>query len=62
MLQLLALLAMDPPATLKARDIGDAKLRVLRDLVPIKKADVARKVIRGQYLYRHGRGQQAGEG
>ena len=49
MLQLLALVAMDPPATLKARDIGDAKLRVLRDLVPIRGADVARKVVRGQY-------------
>ena len=49
MLQLLALVAMDPPATLKARDIGDAKLRVLRDLVPIRGADVGRKVVRGQY-------------
>ena len=49
MLQLLALVAMDAPATLKARDIGDAKLRVLRDLVPIRGNDVARKVVRGQY-------------
>jgi glucose-6-phosphate 1-dehydrogenase len=49
MLQLLALIAMDPPATLKARDIGDAKLKVLRSLVPFKEADVRKHVVRGQY-------------
>ena len=49
LLQLLALITMDPPATLKARDISDAKLRVLRTLVPLRGADVARHVIRGQY-------------
>lgn len=49
MLQLLALLAMDPPATLKSGDISDAKLRVLRSLAPIKGSDVARNVVRGQY-------------
>jgi glucose-6-phosphate 1-dehydrogenase len=48
-LQLLSLVAMDPPATLKARDIGDAKLKVLRNLVPIRDADVAHRVVRGQY-------------
>ncbi len=42
LLQLLTLVAMDPPATLKARDIEDAKLKVLRNIV-------ARKVVRGQY-------------
>ncbi len=35
MLQLLALVAMDPPATLMARDVGDAKLKVLRNLCPV---------------------------
>ena len=49
LLQLLALVAMDPPATLKARDLADAKLKVLRTLVPLRGADVARRVIRGQY-------------
>src|SRR5712691_13188273 len=48
-LQLLALVAMDPPATLKARDIGDAKLNVLRNLLPLRGPDVARRVVRGQY-------------
>jgi glucose-6-phosphate 1-dehydrogenase len=49
LLQLLALVAMDPPATLKARDVGDAKLKVLRNLAPLRGADVARRVVRGQY-------------
>jgi glucose-6-phosphate 1-dehydrogenase len=49
LLQLLALVAMDPPATLKARDLSDAKLKVLRNLAPISGAEVARRVVRGQY-------------
>ncbi|HEY7328738.1 MAG TPA: glucose-6-phosphate dehydrogenase [Gemmataceae bacterium] len=48
-LQLLALVAMDPPATLKSGDISDAKLKVLRNLVPMYGAEVARHVVRGQY-------------
>jgi glucose-6-phosphate 1-dehydrogenase len=49
MLQLLALVAMDPPATLTAGDISDAKLKVLRSLEPSCGAEVARCVVRGQY-------------
>lgn len=49
LLQLLALIAMEPPATLQSRDLSDAKLAVLRSLVPIRGADVARRVVRGQY-------------
>jgi glucose-6-phosphate 1-dehydrogenase len=49
LLQLLALVAMDPPVTLKARDVGDAKLEVLRNLVPLRGEDVDRWVVRGQY-------------
>jgi glucose-6-phosphate 1-dehydrogenase len=49
LLQLLALVAMDPPTSLKARDIGDAKLKVLRDLVILRGEQVARHVVRGQY-------------
>jgi glucose-6-phosphate 1-dehydrogenase len=48
LLQLLALVAMDPPATLMARDVSDAKLEVLRSLVP-PLGEVARRVVRGQY-------------
>jgi glucose-6-phosphate 1-dehydrogenase len=49
LLQLLALVAMDPPATLMARDISDAKLKVFHSLVPPRGAEVARRVVRGQY-------------
>src|SRR5438067_134785 len=35
LLQLLALVAMEPPATLTARDVKDAKLQVLRNLDPL---------------------------
>jgi glucose-6-phosphate 1-dehydrogenase len=42
LLQLMALIAMEAPATFKARDISDAKLKVIRDLV-------ARGGVRGQY-------------
>ena len=49
MLQLLALVAMDPPATLKSGDISDAKLKVLRNLAPVREADVAQNVVRAQY-------------
>ena len=48
-LQLLALVAMDPPATLMARDISDAKLKVLRNLRPLHGPDVDQHVVRGQY-------------
>jgi glucose-6-phosphate 1-dehydrogenase len=49
LLQLLALMAMDPPATLRACDLRDAKLKVLRNLVPLRGEDVGRHVVRGQY-------------
>lgn len=49
LLQLLALVAMDPPATLKSCDISGAKLKVLRNLTPLRGADVLRHVVRAQY-------------
>jgi glucose-6-phosphate 1-dehydrogenase len=49
LLQLLTLVAMDPPATLKAGDLSDAKLKVLRTLVPLRGPDIARQVARAQY-------------
>jgi glucose-6-phosphate 1-dehydrogenase len=49
LLQLLALIAMEPPASLKARDIADAKLKVLRELVRWRPSEVASHVVRGQY-------------
>jgi glucose-6-phosphate 1-dehydrogenase len=49
MLQLLALVTMDPPPTLTAGDVSDAKLKMLRSLVPLRGPEVARRVVRGQY-------------
>ncbi len=50
LLQILALVAMEPPATMKSRDISDAKLKVLRQLAPWSEQQIARRVVRGQYL------------
>ena len=49
LLQLLALVAMEPPATLTARDVKDAKLQVLRNLDPVVGDAVGRRVVRAQY-------------
>lgn len=49
MLQLLALVTMEPPATLLARDINDAKLQSLRNLVPINAKNISRRAVRAQY-------------
>jgi glucose-6-phosphate 1-dehydrogenase len=49
LLQLVTLVAMDPPATLKAGDLSDAKLKVLHSLAPLAGAAVERQVVRGQY-------------
>src|SRR5262249_8174669 len=49
MLQLLCLLAMEPPSALEAESIRDEKVKVLRALVPPGTDEVARFTIRGQY-------------
>jgi glucose-6-phosphate 1-dehydrogenase len=48
-LQLLALVAMEPPSVLKAKEIRDEKVKVLRSLVPRTGEAVERWVVRGQY-------------
>ena len=48
-LQLLTMIAMEPPARLDADDIHAEKLKVLRALKPFDAASVARDVVRGQY-------------
>ena len=45
LLQMLALVAMEPPAILHARDIRDEKVKVLRSIAPI----VMNNLVRGQY-------------
>jgi glucose-6-phosphate 1-dehydrogenase len=48
-LQLLCLVAMEPPASLNAEAVRDEKLKVLRSLKPILGSDVEKQTVRGQY-------------
>jgi len=49
LLQLLCIVAMEPPISLRADDVRDEKLKVLRSLRPMSAADVHRDTVRGQY-------------
>ncbi|TDG15479.1 glucose-6-phosphate dehydrogenase [Seongchinamella unica] len=49
LLQVLSLVAMEPPATLKATDIRDEKMKVLRCLEPITADNVKECTVRGRY-------------
>ncbi len=48
-LQLLTLVAMEPPSSFDANAVRDEKVKVLRAIQPIAKAEVNRYVVRGQY-------------
>jgi glucose-6-phosphate 1-dehydrogenase len=49
MLQLLCLIAMEPPVSLDADRVRDEKLKVLRALRPLEPHEVAHQTVRGQY-------------
>ncbi len=49
LLQLLTLVAMEPPATFEADALRDEKVKVLRAIPEPTRADVARNIVRGQY-------------
>ncbi|RDE24415.1 glucose-6-phosphate dehydrogenase [Motiliproteus coralliicola] len=49
LLQLLCMVAMDPPSQLSADGIRDEKLKVLRALRPITQENVGKRAVRGQY-------------
>ncbi len=49
MMQLLALVAMEPPVSLHAEAIRDEKVKVLRALRPIAEKDVGQVTVRAQY-------------
>lgn len=49
LLQLLCLVAMEPPSAFEADAVRDEKLKVLRALKPIGARDVASVTVRGQY-------------
>ncbi len=49
LLQILSLVAMEPPTTLDADSIRDEKLKVLKALRPINQNNISEKTVRGQY-------------
>jgi glucose-6-phosphate 1-dehydrogenase len=50
LLQLLCLVAMEPPVSLGQRDLRDRKMDVLRSVRPLTDADVTRRTRRARYL------------
>ena len=50
LLQVLSLVAMEPPTTLDADSIRDEKLKVLKALRPINKSNYQQSTVRGQYI------------
>ncbi|MDP4292330.1 MAG: glucose-6-phosphate dehydrogenase, partial [Bacteroidota bacterium] len=57
LLQVVGLTAMEPPSSMDADAIRDETMKVMQSLKPIKEEDVARQVIRGQYMASHVRGE-----
>jgi glucose-6-phosphate 1-dehydrogenase len=49
MMQLLCLVAMEPPSDLQPDSVRNEKVKVLRSLRPIERSDIAHNVVRGQY-------------
>jgi len=49
LLQLLCIVAMEPPVSLDPDAVRDEKLKVLRSLRPMTLADIGRDTVRGQY-------------
>jgi len=58
LLQLLCLVAMEPPAQFEAEAVRDEKVKILRALKPITGQDVQDKTVRGQYGPGHIGGQE----
>jgi len=50
LLQLLCLVAMEPPTDLAADSVRDEKVKVVRALRPMSAEEVAQNVVRGQYV------------
>lgn len=57
LLQILSLLAMEPPTDLTAENIRDEKLKVIKALRTIDRSNVHEKTVRGQYTKGHLNGQ-----
>jgi glucose-6-phosphate 1-dehydrogenase len=56
LLQLVALVAMEPPTEISAEAIRNEKMKVFQSLRPLKEKELASSVIRGQYLTSNVRG------
>jgi len=50
MLQVLALIAMEPPVSLEAESVRNEKVKLLKSIRPLDSEDVAKQVVRGQYF------------
>ena len=50
LLQVLSLVAMEPPVSLEAESIRDEKVKLLKSVRSLSPEDVARQVVRGQYV------------
>ncbi len=50
LLQVLSLIAMEPPVSLDDESIRDEKVKLLQSIRPMTEEDVARRVVRGQYF------------
>ncbi len=50
LLQVLALVGMEPPVSLDAEAIRDEKVKLLQSIRPMSQEDVAKQVVRGQYF------------
>ncbi|OYW93270.1 MAG: glucose-6-phosphate dehydrogenase [Caulobacterales bacterium 32-67-6] len=58
-LQLLCLVAMEPPSDMEAESLRNEKVKVLRSLRPFTRQDVAQASVRGQYAAGVAQGQSA---
>ncbi len=50
LLQILSLVAMEPPSSLAAEDIRNEKVKLLKSIRPMTPEAVAKQVVRGQYF------------
>ena len=50
LLQVLSLVAMEPPVSLHSESIRDEKVKLLKSIRPVRAGDVAKQIVRGQYF------------
>ena len=50
LLQVMSLVAIEPPVSLDAEPIRDEKVKLLKSIRPLTPADVAKNIVRGQYF------------